>query len=82
MAKTTIGLGFMRTEEQAERLRKAGEALPETWTVDVSGGPASSQSPGIFDVAVAGPSFGRKVSFGPDGIEGAIAFLEGLLPKT
>lgn len=83
MAKITIGLGFLRTPEQEEELRKAAASLPDDWTIEMSGGPHDVNSPGIWDTRVFGPDLEMRKSFGPDGVDAAIRLLQELklMPK-
>ncbi len=81
MAHITIGLGFLRKPDQEKELRKAAAALPDDWTIEMSGGPGGSL--GIFDVVVKKPGGTEIVrkSFVTDNVDDAIRFLQGLKPK-
>jgi hypothetical protein len=79
MAKITIGLGFMRTPAQEDKLRKAAAALPDDWTIEMFGEPGETR---IWDVRVVRPSVSNlNRAYGPANVNDAIRMLEALNPK-
>jgi len=72
MAHVRIGLGFWRTGAHEESLKRAAERLPADWEIDIAG------DGGCFTVDVKRHT---TQSFGPERIEDAIGFLEGLAER-
>jgi hypothetical protein len=76
MAKIAIGLGFVRTLEQEDRLRRAAERLPADGSVELSG------SHGLLLVVkgaiVKGVKGTLTQSFRPEDVDAAAMVLESL----
>jgi hypothetical protein len=74
MARITIGLGFLRTPDQEKAWRRATAALPEDWAIVMVG----SSTTGIFDVRVESADFKASKTFGPNGSDAVLRYLDSL----